>query len=109
LVDLNGRYGIVSLAILAIMALSISGCGGELSRSGWGKIVKVGQDGSFSVAYPNGNVSPKRLSRDSSHSDYRRLVANRLKPAKVVETPDGGTITFTDGETIRFDEVQRGQ
>lgn len=83
----------------------LNGCSGELSRSGWGKITKVSCDGHFNIAYPNGNVSPKRLTKDSSSSDYRALMANRLKKAKVVETPEGGTVTFQDGETIRFKEV----
>lgn len=103
------RKPAITILLVATFALAflIGGCGGELSRSGWGKITRVDCNGGFSVAYPNGVVSPKKLSNDSSAGDYRTLLSNKLKPAKVVETPEGGTITFQDGETIRFKEVQR--
>jgi hypothetical protein len=98
-----------TLALAAVMtAAALSGCGGKLAKTGCATITDVTCDGAMRIQYPNGKADWKRMEYDNVPRDVRIAQENRWKPARYVETKNGGTITFPAGDTITFHDMYNG-
>ncbi len=93
-----------SILILAFSLLVpwVAGCGGRLAHTGFARVTEVSPHGAIRVQYDNGELSWKKVDPDNARKDTRIAMKNRLKPAKYVETKNGSTLTFLDGETIVY-------
>lgn len=91
------------IAAILLMTLLCS-CGGKLAKTGVGSVMDVNNCGFFRMYYPDGSQSWKRFDQDSINKDIKVAYQNRLKPARFVETPKGGSLTFPDGKTILYYE-----
>ncbi len=94
---------LISYLLCAILLMALlSACGGKMAKTGVGSVMDVNDCGVFRFAYPDGSQSWKRFGQDSLNKDIKVVQQNRLKPARFVETPKGGTLTFPDGKTILY-------
>ena len=96
------KRSILSLLCMILLISLLSACGGKIAKTGVGSVVDVNDWGVFSFAYPDGSQSWKRLGRENMNKDLKVAQQNRLKPARFVETPKGGSLTFPDGKTILY-------
>ena len=93
---------ILSLLCMTVLILLLSACGGKIAKTGVGSVVDVNDWGVFSLVYPDGSQSWKRFGPENMNKDLKVAKQNRLKPARYVETPKGGSLTFPDGKTILY-------
>ncbi len=85
---------------------TICSCGGKIAKTGVGFVADVNDCGVFRLSRSDGSQSWKRLPQDSSRKDLKTVQQNTMKPAKYVETPKGGTLTFADGSTIVYQDIK---
>lgn len=96
-----------SLIAAGIACLFIqAGCGGPLAKTGCAVVTDVACHGVMRMHYPDGRAEWKRINRDNVTGDTRTAEKNRLKPARFVETRNGGTLTFPDGDTVTYHDPQ---
>ncbi|MGC8660179.1 MAG: hypothetical protein ACP5U1_14025 [Desulfomonilaceae bacterium] len=91
-------YFLLNLLLLSVLC----SCGGKIAKTGVGAVTDVNAWGGFSLAYPDGSHSVKRFNEDSVRKDIELARRNLLQPARYVETPKGGALTFSDGKTILY-------
>ncbi|MDA8407382.1 MAG: hypothetical protein M0T73_11080 [Deltaproteobacteria bacterium] len=92
---------ILGFYVVILMSL-LSSCGGKIAKTGVGSVVDVNDWGVFSFAYPDGFQSWKRFGPETMKKDIKVAQQNVRKPARFVETPKGGSLTFPDGKTILY-------
>jgi len=88
-----------------LTALALGGCGGKLATTGWATVTNVDPHGRILMRYEDGKTAWKRLDRDNFLKDFRTVQKNLFKPAKLVETKKGSTLTFPGGETLIYRNV----
>ena len=96
--SISGLLAIVSL-------LTFPGCGGKLSNTGFARVTDVSPQGAIRMQYGNGGLAWKRVNPDNARKDTLTAQKNRYRPAQVVETKNGSTLTFLDGETIVYQDL----
>lgn len=92
----------ICVALMTVIAMLAAGCGGRLANTGFARVTEVSPHGAIRVQYDSGELSWKKVDPDNSRKDTLIAMKNRLKPAKYVETKNGSTLTFLDGETITY-------
>ena len=92
----------IFLALNLLLLVVLCSCGGKIAKTGIGSVIDVNDWGVFSLGYPDGSQSLKRLDQNTTRKDIKIARHNRLKPARFVETAKGGTLTFLDGKTILY-------
>jgi len=92
--------------VILFCAGALCSCGGKIAKTGVGFVTDVNDCGVFRLSHPDGSQSWKRLQPESSGKDFKTVQKNVMKPAKYVETPKGGTLTFQDGATIVYQDVK---
>lgn len=101
---LPSRSKCVLLAITIVVAAS--GCGGKPATTGWATITDVTADGAMRLQYSSGKANWKRIEYDNVRRDIRIAQENRGQPGRYVETKNGGTITFSTGDTLTFHDIE---
>lgn len=92
--------------LVSALALPFLGCGGPLAKTGCAVVTDVGCYGVMKMRYADGKAEWKRINRDNVRKDTEIAAENRFKPARYVETRNGGTLTFPDGDTVVYHDVQ---
>jgi len=90
------------IAVITVIPLFAAGCGGRLANTGFARVTEVSPHGAIRMQYDSGELSWKKVDPDNSRNDTLIAMKNRLKPAKFLETKNGSTLTFLDGETIVY-------
>lgn len=93
---------LAQLTALAAGILLIGGCGGQIAKTGCATVTGVNGHGVMGMAYSDGKVAYKRVDPDNPRKASRIAQENLMKPARYVETGQGSTLTFPDGETINY-------
>ena len=94
----------IYLLTLLLALTSVSGCGGQIAKTGIAKVTGV-SCGVMSLQYcKDGSVVKKKIDPDNTRRDTRILSKNLLKPARYVETTRGSTLTFPCGKTVNYFE-----
>lgn len=96
------KYSSIVIVVIASASFCLAGCGGRLANTGFARVTEVSPHGAIRVQYDSGELSWKKVDPDNARNDTRIAMKNRLKPAKYVETKNGSTLTFLDGETIVY-------
>lgn len=104
--DLKLSFTILLTAVT--ITASLGGCGGKLAKTGCATVTDVTCDGAMRIQYASGKADWKRMECDDVRRDVRIAQQNRWKPAQYVETKNGGTITFPEGDTITFHDMYSG-
>ena len=91
-------FGVSSLPLL-------SGCGGKLAKTGFASVTEVAPNGVMRMQYADGKASWKRINEENVRKDSAVAVKNRLKWARFVETKKGSTLTFPNGDTIIYQNI----
>jgi len=92
----------IRIVAATILFLCAAGCGGRLANTGFARVTEVSPQGAIRVQYDNGELAWKKVDPDNARKDTLIAMKNRLKPAKYLETKNGSTLTFLDGETIVY-------
>ena len=95
---------IFALVAVACIAL-IGGCGGKLATTGWATVTEVQPNGVIRLDYPDGKAAWKRIDEDNIRKDTAAAAKNAFKPARFVETKKGSTLTFADGHTLIYHDL----
>jgi hypothetical protein len=85
--------------------LLVGGCGGKLANTGWATVAEVRSDGVMRLTYPDGKTGLKRIDEENLPKDTKAAAKNMLKPARYVETKKGSTLTFPDGHTLIYHDI----
>ncbi len=94
------------LAMIVITLFSfVGGCGGKLANTGWATVSEVHPNGVMRLNYPDGKTGLKRIDDENIRKDTKAAVKNVLKPARYVETKKGSTLTFPDGHTLIYHDI----
>jgi hypothetical protein len=72
-----------------------------MAESGWAAVGHVNPDGATLLHKP-GKTEWKRIHPDQMPASARIAAKNVGKPARFVETKNGGTLTFPEGDTIIY-------
>lgn len=99
------RSYFVFLLVTATMAGAFGGCGGRLAKTGYATITDVAPSGAVRIQYAEGKADWKQMECDNVLREVRIAQRNRGKPARIVETKNGGTITFPEGDTVTFHDL----
>jgi hypothetical protein len=83
----------------------IAGCGGKLADTGWAAVSEVHPNGVIRLNYPDGKTGLKRIDDENIRSDTKAAAKNMRKPARYVETKKGSTLTFPDGHTLIYHDI----
>jgi hypothetical protein len=94
-----------SVVLSIFLLLALTGCGGKLSNAGFARVTDVSPSGAIRMQYGNGELAWKRVNPDNVGKDTVTALKNRNRPAKFVETKNGSTLTFLDGETIVYQDL----
>jgi hypothetical protein len=86
---------------------SIGGCGGKLADAGWAMVIQLAPNGTMLLQYQDGKMEWKVIQRDNLKAHFEIAAKNILKPARFVETKQGSTLTFPDGDTILYRNVDK--
>ncbi len=98
---------VIAFFLAAASALPLGGCGGKLAKPGCAVVSQVCPNGLMLLHYPEGKCAWKRLRSDDVCKDSSKLAKNLYKPAKVVETKKGSTITFPCGDTFIYQDLPK--
>jgi hypothetical protein len=93
------------LALVIIPLLLVTGCGGKLANTGWATVAEVRSDGIMRLNYPDGKTGLKRIDEENIRKDTKTAAKNLRKPARYVETKKGSTLTFPDGHTLIYHDI----
>ncbi len=94
------------LAMIVIPLFSfVGGCGGKLANTGWATVAEVRSDGVMLLNYPDGKSGLKRIDEENIRKDTMAAAKNVRKPARYVETKKGSTLTFPDGHTLIYHDI----
>jgi hypothetical protein len=96
---------VMLLTILCVLASY--GCGGKLANPSCATVSQVCGEGFILVHYPDRKPEWKRLRSDNLCKDTKEVAKNLHKPAKVVETVKGSTITFPSGDTFIYQDIPK--
>jgi hypothetical protein len=88
---------------------TLTACGGQLAKPGCATVSQVCPNGLMLLHYPEGTCEWKRLHSDDVCKDSAELAKNLYKPAKVVETKKGSTITFPCGDTFIYQDLPKAR
>jgi hypothetical protein len=102
----KSALGIVFLAGVVCL-LPVAGCGGKLATPGCVTVSQVCPNGLMLLHYPEGKCEWKRLRSDDVCKESREVAKNLYKPARVVETKKGSTITFPCGDTFIYQDLPK--
>jgi hypothetical protein len=91
--------------MVIFLAIAVAGCGGKLSNAGFARVTDVSPSGAIRMQYGNGELAWKRVNPDNARKDTDTALKNRNRPARFVETKNGSTLTFLDGETIVYQDL----
>lgn len=98
----------IPIFLLTVICLSLSafgGCGGKLAKTGCAAVTDVACGGAMRMQYADGNSTWKRINPDDIPKSSKIAEKHRLKSARYVETRNGGTLTFPNGETILYRDL----
>ena len=99
---------VIVFLLSAVCALALAGCGGQLAKPGCAVVSQVCSNGAMLLHYPEeGKSEWKRLRSDNVCKESQELAKNLYKPAKVVETKKGSTITFPCGDTFIYQDLPK--
>ena len=98
---------VIVFFLAAVSVLPMGGCGGKLASPGCAVVTQVCPNGLMLLNYPEGKCKWKRLRSDDVCKDSNELAKNLYKPAKVVETKKGSTITFPCGDTFIYQDLPK--
>ena len=90
--------GVTSLPLL-------SGCGGKLANTGFASVTEVAPHGVMRMQYADGKAAWKRINEEHVQKDCAVAAKNRFKWARFVETKKGSTLTFPNGDTIIYQNI----
>ncbi len=91
-------FGVFSLPLL-------SGCGGKLAKTGFASVTEVAPHGVMRMQYADGKAVWKRINEENVQKDSAVAAKNRFKWARFVETKKGSTLTFPNGDTIIYQNI----
>lgn len=98
-----------SLVLAVLFGLSflplLSGCGGKLANTGFASVTEVAPNGVMRMQYADGKAAWKRIAEENGPKDSAIAAKNRLKWARFVETKKGSTLTFPNGDTITYQNI----
>jgi hypothetical protein len=97
-------YLIFATILISLLSL-IAGCGGKLADTGWAAVSEVHPNGLIRLNYPDGKTGLKRIDDENIRSDTKAAAKNMRKPARYVETRKGSTLTFPDGHTLIYHDI----
>jgi len=97
-------YLIFAPILISLLSL-IAGCGGKLANTGWAAVSEVHPNGVIRLNYPDGKTGLKRIDDENIRTDTKAAAKNMLKPARYVETKKGSTLTFPDGHTLIYHDI----
>jgi hypothetical protein len=95
----------VRLVTALIACCVLVGCGGKIATTGIAAVTQLGPPPTILVRYENGEAKWRRLERDNEKKHASKLVENLGLPARYVETKQGGTLTFPNGDTIIYQPI----
>jgi hypothetical protein len=91
-------FGVSSLPLLF-------GCGGKLAKTGFASVTEVAPHGVMRMQYADGKAAWKRINEANGPKDSAIAAKNRFKWARFVETKKGSTLTFPNGDTIIYQNI----
>jgi hypothetical protein len=104
-----GILKIRSLILIVLFGISSSlilfGCGGKLAKTGFAAVTEVAPNGVMRMQYADGKAAWKRIAEENGPKDCAVAAKNRLKWARFVETKKGSTLTFPNGDTITYQNL----
>jgi hypothetical protein len=104
-----GILKIRSLILVILLGVSplifFSGCGGKLAKTGFAAVTEVAPNGAMRMQYADGKAAWKRIAEENGPKDCAVAAKNRLKWARFVETKKGSTLTFPNGDTITYQNL----
>jgi hypothetical protein len=93
---LPGTVGIL------LLSLALTGCGGQLARTGCATVTQVCDNGALRIHYADGKTAWKRIIPDNMPKNGRLAAKHLYKPGRYVETKKGSTLTFPGGDTLVY-------
>lgn len=99
------NYIRIMYLMLACCLLLFGGCGGKLAKTGCAVITDVACDGAMRIQYADGKSAWRKINPDDLPKASIIAQRHRFSPAKYVETRNGSTLTFADGETILYRDL----
>ncbi len=99
------KRGAVRLGTVLIASCVLMGCGGKIATTGIATVTQLGPPPTLLMRYENGDAKWRRLERDNEKKHVSKLVNNLGRPARYVETKQGGTLTFPNGDTIIYEPI----
>ena len=100
---------LISTIVMVLLISLIAGCGGKLADTGWAAVSEVHPNGVIRLNYPDGKTRLKRIDDENLRSDTKAAAKNMLKPSRFVETKKGSTLTFPDGHTLIYHDINIGE
>lgn len=104
-----GILKIRSLILTVVFGISflsiLFGCGGKLAKTGFAAVTEVAPNGAMRMQYSDGKAAWKRIAEENGPKDCAVAAKNRLKWARFVETKKGSTLTFPNGDTITYQNM----
>ncbi len=104
-----GILKIRSLVLTVLLGISsvpiLFGCGGPLAKTGFAAVTEVAPNGVIRMQYADGKAAWKRVAEENGPKDCAVAAKNRLKWARFVETKKGSTLTFPNGDTITYQNL----
>jgi hypothetical protein len=97
---------LILLVLALVMAIPVFGpCGERLTSTGWASVAGVSAHGTVLLHYADGKMVWKRLNPDNVRNDSKLAIKHRSQPARYVETKQGSTLTFPNGDTLLYYEI----
>lgn len=83
-------------------ALVVGGCGGKVTKTGCATATWVGCDGRMGLTYAEGRSAVRQLDPDALPKAATTTAKNLFAPSRYVETTQGSTLTFPNGDTVVY-------
>ncbi len=90
-----------------LIIASLAGCGGQLANSGWATVTQLAPNGAMLLQYRDGKSEWKAIQQDNLKAHFKIAAENIFKPARFVETKRGSTLTFPNGDTILYRNLEK--
>jgi hypothetical protein len=92
--------------LLGFFSLSLlSGCGGKIAKTDYAAVTEIAPNGVMRMQYADGKAAWKRVNEENGPKDCTVVAKNLFKWARVVETKKGSTLTFPNGDTIIYQNM----
>lgn len=95
----------LGIMLVGVIVPFMAGCGSKLASTGFARVTDVSPQGAIRMQYGSGESSWKKVDESNVRKDTLVAMKNRYRPAKYVETKNGSTLTFSDGDTIVYQDL----